>query len=72
VLFITIEGAVTFHLPDNQKFTTQAHDVTAIPSWLPYSISNAEDEPAVLFSQSDRPVFTALGFYREQMAQVAC
>lgn len=68
VLFITMEGAVTFHLPDNQTFTTQAHDVTAIPSWVPYSISNAEDEPAVLFSQSDRPVFKALGFYREQVA----
>lgn len=66
VMFITMEGSVTFHLPGNQTFATQPHDVTAIPSWVPYSISNSEKEPAVLFSQSDRPVFQALGFYREQ------
>jgi gentisate 1,2-dioxygenase len=65
VIFITMEGSVTFHLPDNQTFTTQPHDVTAIPSWVPYSITNTENEPAVLVSQTDRPVFKALGFYRE-------
>jgi len=65
VLFITLEGSVTFHLPDNKTFTTQPHDVTAIPSWVPYSITNSENESAVLFSQSDKPVFQALGFYRE-------
>ncbi|MDH3430601.1 MAG: cupin domain-containing protein [Gammaproteobacteria bacterium] len=68
VLFITMEGSVTFHLPDNQTFTTKPHDVTAIPSWVPYSISNKEQDPAVLFSQSDRPVFEALSFYREEKA----
>ena len=65
VIFITLEGSVTFHLPE-QTFTVGPHDVVAIPSWVPYSISNAEDEPAVLFSQTDRPVFQALGFYREE------
>ncbi|MEJ2171316.1 MAG: cupin domain-containing protein [Woeseiaceae bacterium] len=65
VIFITMEGSVTFHLPDNQTLTTQPHDVTAIPSWVPYSITNTENEPAVLVSQTDRPVFKALGFYRE-------
>lgn len=68
VLFITMEGSVTFHLPNNQSFTTELHDVTAIPSWVPYSISNNENEPAVLFAQTDRPVFQALGFYREDKA----
>ncbi len=68
VIYITMEGSATFHLPDGKTFTTEAHDVTAIPSWVPYSISNAEDEPVVLFSQTDRPVFEALGFYREQRA----
>ncbi len=66
ILFITLEGSVTFHLPDDQKFTTEPHDVTAVPSWVPYSITNSGDTPAVLFSQTDRPVFEALGFYREQ------
>ena len=66
VIFITLEGSVTFHLPEQQTFTVGSHDVVAIPSWIPYSISNAEDDPAVLFSQSDRPVFQALGFYREE------
>ena len=68
VMFVTMEGSVTFHLPDKQTFTTQPHDATAIPSWVPYSISNNEAEPAVLVSHSDRPVFEALGFYREQKA----
>ena len=65
IIFITVEGSVTFQLPDNQQFHTGRFDVTAIPSWVPYSIVNAEQAPAVLFSQSDRPVFEKLGFYRE-------
>ncbi len=68
IIFITLEGSVTFELPDKQTFTTEPHDVTAIPSWVPYSIRNADQGPAVLFSQSDRPVFQALGFYRERRA----
>lgn len=68
VVFITMEGSVTFELQDNQTFTTEPYDVTAIPSWVPYRIDNASSEPAVLFSQSDRPVFQALGFYREAAA----
>ena len=65
IIFIVLEGSVTFHLPENQIFTVSSHDVTALPSWVPYSISNNENEPAILASQSDRPVFQALGFYRE-------
>ena len=65
VMFITMEGSVTFQLPDNQTFTTEPFDVTALPSWVPYSIVNAEKAPAVLFSNSDRPLFEKLGFYRE-------
>lgn len=68
IIFVTLEGSVTFHLPDNKTFTTQPHDVTAIPSWVPYSIENAENEHAILFSQTDRPLFKALGFYREKIA----
>lgn len=67
IIYITMEGSVTFNLPDNQTFTTQPHDVVAIPSWVPYSITNSEQEPAVLASQSDKPVFQALGFYREEI-----
>lgn len=65
IVFVTMEGAVTFHLPDGKNFRAERFDVTAIPSWIPYSISNAEREPAVLFSNSDRPLFEKLGFYRE-------
>lgn len=68
IIFITLEGSVTFTLPGSVKFVTQRHDVVAIPSWVPYSISNSDDTPAVLFSQSDRPVFRNLGFYREEAA----
>lgn len=68
IIFITMEGSVTFTLPDNVTYTTESHDVVAIPSWVPYTISNSNKEPAVLFSQSDRPLFKALGFYKEEPA----
>jgi len=42
--------------------------VTTIQSWVPYTISNGNETPAVLFSQSDRPLFQKLEFYREQRA----
>jgi gentisate 1,2-dioxygenase len=64
IVFITMEGSATFHLPD-KTFETEPFDVTAIPSWVPYSIKIAGKAPAVLFSYSDRPVFQKLGFYRE-------
>lgn len=69
IVFITMEGSVTFHLPGDQSFATGPHDVTALPSWVPYRITNDADKPAVLFSQTDRPVFEALGFYREREVQ---
>ena len=68
ITFITLEGSVTFKLPEGKTFTTKPNDVTAIPSWLPYSIDNEGGDPAVLFSQSDRPLFEKLGFYREEKA----
>lgn len=64
VVFITMEGSVTFTLPD-RTFETQPFDVTALPSWVPYTIKNDAKEPAVLFSNADRPLFEKLGFYRE-------
>ena len=64
IIFIVREGSVTFKLPD-QTFEVQPFDVTAIPSWVPYTITNSAKEPAVLFSNSDRPLFQKLGFYRE-------
>lgn len=65
IIFITMEGSVTFHLPDSQTFYTEPFDVTAIPPWVPYGITNSAKDPAVLFSNSDRPLFQKLGFYRE-------
>ena len=64
IVFITMEGSATFTLPD-KKFETGPFDVTAIPSWVPYSITATGKDPAVLFWYSDRPVFQKLGFYRE-------
>lgn len=64
IIFITMEGSVSFHLP-GQMFHTEPFDVTALPSWVPYRITNTDNEPAVLFSSSDRPLFEKLGFYRE-------
>lgn len=64
IMFITVEGAARFELPD-QTLHTSKHDVTAIPSWVPYTIVNESSEPAILFSNADRPLFEKLGFYRE-------
>jgi gentisate 1,2-dioxygenase len=69
VIFITLEGSVTFTLPNDVKYVTERHDVVAIPSWVPYGVSNSDTAPAVLFSQSDRPLFEKLEFYREQRAE---
>lgn len=69
IIFLTLEGSVTFTLPDNVRYVAERHDVVAIPSWVPYTISNGDSEPAVLFSQSDRPLFEKLGFYRESRAE---
>lgn len=68
VVFITMEGRATFHLANGQRFDTGPRDVTAIPSWTEYSIENSAGQASVLFSQSDRPVFEAFGFYRERDA----
>jgi gentisate 1,2-dioxygenase len=65
IIFVTMEGSVTFQLPENKTFQTEPFDVTAIPSWVPYTVTNSAKEPAVLFSYSDRPLFQKLGFYRE-------
>jgi gentisate 1,2-dioxygenase len=65
IIFIAMEGSVTFHLPDDQRFDTKPFDVTAIPSWVPYTVTNSDQDAAVLFSNSDRPLFQKLGFYRE-------
>ena len=64
IIFIVKEGSVTFQLPD-KTFEVEPFDVTAIPSWVPYTITNSGKEPAVLFSNSDRPLFEKLGFYRD-------
>ncbi len=69
VIFIVLEGSVTFTLPGGVKFMTEPRDVVAMPSWVPYTISNTEREPSVLVSQSDRPVVEKLGLYRELRAE---
>ena len=68
VIFVTMEGSATFRLADGTSFATRPFDVTAMPSWTPYSLVNSGNDPAVLFSQTDRPLFEALGFYRERRA----
>ena len=65
IVFVTMEGSATFTLPDNQTFDTGPFDVTAIPSWVPYSITNSGGNQRSSSSNSDRPVFQKLGFYRE-------
>ena len=45
IIFITMEGSATFQLPD-KTFDTEPFDVTAIPSWVPYSDHQHEQRPS--------------------------
>jgi gentisate 1,2-dioxygenase len=49
-----------------QRFDWRKGDFFAVPPWAWHEHTNEGDEPAVLFSIQDTPVFEALGLYREE------
>ncbi len=51
---------------DGKTFDWGRNDIVAIPSWALQEHANTGAEDAILFSISDRPVFEALGLYREE------
>ncbi|MEA2950592.1 MAG: 1-hydroxy-2-naphthoate dioxygenase, partial [Alphaproteobacteria bacterium] len=42
------------------------HDAVAIPNWTWHRHVNSSNHDALLFTLSDSPILTALGFYREE------
>jgi gentisate 1,2-dioxygenase len=53
---------------DGKTFDWSRNDIVAVPSWALQEHANTGAEDAILFSINDRPVFEALGLYREQAA----
>jgi len=49
-----------------KTFDWGKNDIVAIPSWALHEHANTGTEDAILFSINDRPVFEALGLYREE------
>lgn len=53
---------------DGKAFDWEKGDIVALPSWALQEHANTGSEEAILFSINDRPVFEALGLYREEAA----
>lgn len=48
----------------NQKIEWRQGDTFCIPSWHTYSHHASDVEPVYLYRSHDKPMLTALGFYR--------
>jgi len=68
VVYVNFEGTAAFEVeePVRQRFETEPFDVVVIPSWAKYRIINRGEEPLILFSYSDEPLFKAIGTYRKE------
>jgi gentisate 1,2-dioxygenase len=65
-VYYVAEGAGTTTM-DDQSFDWEAGDVLALPPWTWHAHANrSASAPAILFSMTDRPLYEALGLYREQ------
>jgi len=54
---------------DGKAFEWVKGDIVALPSWALHEHANTGAEDAILFSINDRPVFEALGLYREEAGE---
>ena len=69
-----VTGSSVFHVVrgkgrtviNGKAYDWEKGDIVALPSWAQHAHENRGNEPALLFSISDRPVIEALGFYREE------
>jgi 1-hydroxy-2-naphthoate dioxygenase len=57
------EGRTMF---DGKDVDWSAHDVVAIPNWTWHRHVNPGRQPAYLFTMTDSPILTTLGFYRAE------
>jgi gentisate 1,2-dioxygenase len=64
-LYHVVEGEGKTQVGDD-TLVWKAKDSFVVPPWLPHSHEASPDSPrALLFGMSDRPVYEALGLYRE-------
>lgn len=64
-VYHVISGSGRSRIGDNE-FLWKAGDTFAIPSWYPYRHFADSKETAYLYRFDDKPMITALGFFREQ------
>jgi 1-hydroxy-2-naphthoate dioxygenase len=63
-LVIEGEGRTVF---DDRELDWSRHDSLVIPNWTRHrQINRSRREPAILFTMSDTPILSALGFYRSE------
>jgi len=65
-IYVVVEGSGRCMVGD-QALEFGPKDVLVCPSWMPYSFEIGDQDDAVLFSCSDRPVQQALDLWREQL-----
>ena len=54
---------------DGKEMTWGAHDCFFVPSWNWHHFENrSKNEPAIIFSVTDRPILESLGLFREEAA----
>lgn len=63
-VYLGVDGHGTIEI-NGEAFDWEPHDVIVVPSWWRHRHVNPGDEPAILFSFTDRPVIKALSLYRE-------
>lgn len=62
-------GATVIGPNQDVELSWQNKDVFVVPSWAWHCHENRSDQPAYLFSVSDRPIVEAAGLYREELRQ---
>ena len=67
VIYHVVEGS-GYSIVGGQRLDWGEKDVVCVPIWAAHEHVNDSNEPAMLFSFTDAPVFKALDLYREQDA----
>lgn len=64
IVFLNYSGEGSINV-EGKRYEFGQFDVVAIPSWKKFSISNKSHNSMIALSYSDRPMFEAMGLYRE-------
>ncbi|ARM75418.1 cupin domain-containing protein [Acidianus manzaensis] len=68
IIMFPLEGEATFIIGDNEReYKLKQYDFITLPPWTKYKIYNEGKEPAIIFKQSDAPIYKKLEKYREKI-----